>query len=262
MLIPVLMYHDIKDDDFDLSTAAPKDRPYIQTISQFTDQAVYFKRQGFKTVLVRELAEYNEARKGVSITFDDGDLSNFTVAFKALAQRGLRATFFITTDFIGKPGRVTWEHLREMHAAGMEIGSHTVTHPYPSELTDTQLYYELSQSKVILEDGLNAKVNSFSMPTGFYNANVKRMASQCGYDYVCTSFAGVYNTDKKNNYNVKRLAVKRTTGQRVFQAYAECKAGYIYGKQLIEKIKGSGKNILGVDVYNALRDKVLKERRK
>ncbi|HYR95514.1 MAG TPA: polysaccharide deacetylase family protein, partial [Candidatus Binatus sp.] len=69
-----------------------------------------------------------------SLTFDDGHASDYTEAFPVLAELGLRATFFVVPTLVDTPGHVTWQQLREMVAGGMEIGSHSLTHPFVDRL--------------------------------------------------------------------------------------------------------------------------------
>jgi peptidoglycan/xylan/chitin deacetylase (PgdA/CDA1 family) len=72
-----------------------------------------------------------------SITFDDGTLDQYLLAFPALEKRMLKATFYIITGprdegFWNDSGAMralfSWEQAREMAAAGHEMGSHTATH--------------------------------------------------------------------------------------------------------------------------------------
>src|SRR6185503_7391620 len=65
-----------------------------------------------------------------ALTFDDGAASDYEITFPILTELGLRATFFVVPTLVETPGHVTWAQLREMVAAGMEIGSHSLTHPF------------------------------------------------------------------------------------------------------------------------------------
>ncbi len=269
MLIPVLMYHDIKPDEFDLSAALPENRPYIQKLSQFVEQVNYIKKKGFLSLTVSDL--YRErtndiansagaSNKKIILSFDDGDQSNYDYAFKTLIKHNLKATFFITTDYVGKSDRINWQQLKEMHAAGMEIGSHTVSHPVPSQLTYHQLEYEMVESKKIIEDAIEAEISSFSLPTGFYNSNVVKIAQKANYFSICTSFVGMVNTANINHLNMKRIAIKRSTNFTEFVDYIEGNQSRLYKKILIEKIKNSSKKILGINGYNRIRNYFLKGR--
>src|SRR5262249_56540151 len=55
-------------------------------------------------------------------------------------------------------GAINWRQAREMNATGVEIGSHTLTHPILTSLSDERLREEVSQSRDRLESALGRKV--------------------------------------------------------------------------------------------------------
>ena len=86
-----------------------------------------------------------------------------------IKQCGFTATIFLATDRIRHtPARIegadylTWREVRELHAEGIQFGSHTVTHPDLRSLAPDQLEYELGHSKEIIEQNLSISVDSFS----------------------------------------------------------------------------------------------------
>ena len=87
--------------------------------------------------------------------------------FPILTELGLRATFFVVPTLVDTPGYVTWAQLREMVAAGMEIGSHSLTHPFVNALDRAGLEREFGESKRILESRLGVPVRSASLPRGW-----------------------------------------------------------------------------------------------
>ncbi|MBN2640721.1 MAG: polysaccharide deacetylase family protein [Victivallales bacterium] len=66
----------------------------------------------------------------LAITFDDGIKSHYDIAVPVLEKHGIKATFFVTINNIGKPGRITWEQVQDMQKRGMEIGNHAMTHAH------------------------------------------------------------------------------------------------------------------------------------
>jgi len=113
-----------------------------------------------------------EPKGKVSFTFDDGYESFITKAAPTLAQYGMSGTAYMTTDFIGQQNYMSWEQTtRLQNDFGWEIGSHSVTHPLMTEINDAQLEYEVSQSKLALQQhGFNP--TSFATPFGDYNDKV------------------------------------------------------------------------------------------
>jgi peptidoglycan/xylan/chitin deacetylase (PgdA/CDA1 family) len=266
-LIPVLMYHDIRPDDWDLSLGAPDNTPYIQRISQFNDQINYLLQHNFITLRTSDLQQFLEGNapsdfqgqsRAVILTFDDGDISNYETAFRLLSKNGQKATFFITTDFVGRSGYVSWSQLLEMHSAGMEIGSHSVSHAVPSKLNATELWDELAKSKGILQERIGAPVISFSLPTGFHNSKVESFAREAGYSFVCNSRAGYLNTRSLQSFNIRRIAIKRTTSLKEFIHYINCDSLIMIKKRFREELKGRIKGMLGVSLYNQMRRHVIR----
>src|SRR5207247_5720692 len=125
-----------------------------------------------------------------SLTFDDGHASNYNEAFPALMELGLRATFFVVPTLVGTSGHVAWSQLREMVAAGMEIGSHSLTHPFLDRLDAGELEREFGESKAIIEDRLGGAVRAASLPRGGrVPAGLEGILGRLGYRVFCTSRA-------------------------------------------------------------------------
>jgi peptidoglycan/xylan/chitin deacetylase (PgdA/CDA1 family) len=124
----------------------------------------------------------------LAISFDDGDLGQFTRAFPALVARDMTATFFVTTSWVGRPGHVSWAQLREMKSAGMSVQSHTRTHPFLSELGAAALREELCGSKGELDNALEQATEMLALPGGdFPPSRLRRMVKDAGYQVVATS---------------------------------------------------------------------------
>jgi len=88
---------------------------------------------------------------------------------------------------------LSWDQIREMHAAGIEFGSHTITHPILSRIPHDEMLKELRESKQLLTDYLGNAIISFAYPNGKtpdYNDDVKAALKQCGYSYAVTTRPG------------------------------------------------------------------------
>ena len=106
---------------------------------------------------------------------------------------------------------MTWDNVKEMHAAGMEIGSHTVSHPILSRLTEQELHDEIYNSKSILESQLNTPCNSIAYPVGGYdefNQKVETLCQSAGYNFGLSYVSGINPPTLDNRYNMKRLHVE------------------------------------------------------
>src|SRR5215468_4812536 len=124
----------------------------------------------------------------VVLTFDDGGASAATRILRALGERGWRAHFFVTTDFVGTRGFVTPAGLRALHAAGHLVGSHSASHPQRmSYLAPEAIRREWRDSCVRLEDLLSAPVTVASVPGGYYSRGVATAAAEAGVRVLFTS---------------------------------------------------------------------------
>jgi peptidoglycan/xylan/chitin deacetylase (PgdA/CDA1 family) len=129
-------------------------------------------------------------RRDVRITFDDGNLSDVTFALPALVSRGLTATFFVPAGRLGKPGFVDASCLRELVAAGMQVGSHGMHHRSWAGLPDHLLAEELPAARERLEDASGVCVDEAACPFGAYDRRSLRALRDAGFRRVYTSDRG------------------------------------------------------------------------
>ncbi len=83
-----------------------------------------------------------------------------------------------------------WSQVREMSAAGIEFGAHTVTHPLLPYEDDATVAYELSAGKEKIEEVLGKKVRAFAYPNGSWDERVRRYVQQAGYTVAFTTDRG------------------------------------------------------------------------
>jgi hypothetical protein len=139
--------------------------------------------------------------KLVCLFFDDGYRNQYNVALPVLLQHGFKATFGIITDYIGT-GSDIWEYIdvkeiRKLAKYGMDIGSHTKTHPHLThDLSDRQLTEEIIGSKVHLEKS-GFHVRTFVYPYCEWDERIIGYVKQAGYTCArgCRWNADFYNLD-------------------------------------------------------------------
>ncbi|HEY9151182.1 MAG: polysaccharide deacetylase family protein [Gammaproteobacteria bacterium] len=208
----MLMYHSVQPG------AAKPDWPWAISMRRFREQLDLLAAGGWTTTTMAELAAKPDRwpERTLVITFDDGYADNLA-ACEELHSRGMRATWFIVSGSIGRaPG---WEadrrphgrmldagELREMHAAGMEIGSHGVGHVRLTEVSDDRLLEELALSKTTLEALLGEGIDSFAYPYGAWDARCESAVRRAGYRYACTTRTGLALKDA-HPLRMRRLAV-------------------------------------------------------
>ena len=91
---------------------------------------------------------------------------------------------------------INWQQAREMDAAGIAIGSHTVTHPILTRVDDHQLMAELDNSRARIEEMLGHPVELFCYPNGDFNERVRKEVERSGYKVAVTCESGLNNADQ------------------------------------------------------------------
>ncbi|KQV16424.1 polysaccharide deacetylase [Rhizobium sp. Root1203] len=133
-------------------------------------------------------------RELLSITFDDGNISDILLAAPQLMKRGLDAEFFVLTGRIGRAGSVGADDIRSLMSMGMRIGSHGIDHRDWSKLPAKDLDNELNTSKKVVEEICGCTVRSAAIPFGRYNARVLSMLRNAGYEAAYSSDKGSADT--------------------------------------------------------------------
>lgn len=249
----IFMYHDLGD----CADSVPAGhRMYVLDADGFTLQMAAVARHQLPVVTVAQLTGGYRARQAIALTFDDGHVSNHDLALPILCEHGFKATFFVTAGCIGSGGTMNWGQIRALHAAGMEIGSHTLTHRPPSMLSDEELHQELVKSRQVLEDGLGAPVTSISSPTGFFNPRMRAIAKEVGYTALCFGRIGLAESDT-DPFSLNRIAVKRTMGLKEFEALLRFDRSVIRRLRLSESVRDLARKTLGPRFYLPLRQALL-----
>jgi len=190
----VLMYHG--------TTVGRPSSEYSIEARLFKQHVAYLAKHGWQTRLIKDLASPELLPpKTVIITFDDGYADNFEGALLPILDHNMQATWFITTDCIGK--HAPWmglnrpetrildkQQLREMSDQGMEIGSHTCSHPDLTSLPYAEQLEQLHTSKDTLESLLGSRVPSFAYPYGKYNIESVKALKESGYKFACSVRSG------------------------------------------------------------------------
>lgn len=126
-------------------------------------------------------------RKDVRVTFDDGYASDVSIALPRLLERGMTADFFISAGRLGTPGYLEREGVRELDAAGMNVGCHGMDHLRWREISDKALDSEIIEARRILEEIVGHKINDVAIPFGQYDLHVLRQLRTANYQRVFTT---------------------------------------------------------------------------
>jgi peptidoglycan/xylan/chitin deacetylase (PgdA/CDA1 family) len=208
-------------------------RDFTVSAATFTRQLDAVVASGATALTVSQYVAARESgslpERVVVITFDDGFADFYDTALTALAQRSLACTLYVTTGFLGgHPGpRVSWrppdptlewQQLRELAAAGIEIGAHSHSHFHLDTLSRGAAHEEITRCKALLEEEVQTPVRSFAYPNGHASPAVKELVLDAGYKSAC----GVRNAlswEHDDRFQLARLTVRSTTGYDTFAAW-------------------------------------------
>jgi peptidoglycan/xylan/chitin deacetylase (PgdA/CDA1 family) len=147
------------------------------------------------------------------ITFDDGYLDNYTLAFPIIKRLRLPATFFVSADRVGQDGYMDWKMLKEMSdTPRIEIGSHGTGHVPLAEVPSQIAKRSVEESKMILEDGLGREVSAFSYPSGSFTEETVEIVKRAGYRLACAASHVGEKRFLGDPYCIRRIKISATSG--------------------------------------------------
>ncbi len=156
----------------------------------------------------------------VTLTFDNGWLSQYQNALPKMDSAGIKGTFYIITHELadyGYTGYMSSAQIQHLYADGQEIGSHTQTHPYLSQLSPSQQQQEISGSRQDLLAMHVGPINSFAYPYGDYSTTTVQLVQQAGYTNARSTLDG-YALPTSDIYLLPRFVMlASTTPQEVEQ---------------------------------------------
>jgi peptidoglycan/xylan/chitin deacetylase (PgdA/CDA1 family) len=124
----------------------------------------------------------NDAKAAISFTFDDGTVDHFTQAAPMLEKHGLRGTFFIVINWIGKGNKLTWEQVKSLSERGHEIGNHSMTHGNLATLSDkgdlVNMQKEIVTPIGIIKEKIGVAPVTFAYPLNARKPPVQAMVEQ------------------------------------------------------------------------------------
>jgi len=163
------------------------------------------------------------------VTFDDA-YKSVANALPVLERLGLPATVFASAAYAdtGRPldvpelaaqaaahpdelATMDWEELRALAERGVEIGSHTVSHPHLPRLSDAEIDRELRDSRTHIEDELGRPCRFLAYPYGEHDARVRAGAQRVGYE-AAHSLASRTKRADVQRFAVPRIDLNRRDG--------------------------------------------------
>jgi peptidoglycan/xylan/chitin deacetylase (PgdA/CDA1 family) len=178
----------------------------------------------------------------VSLAFDDDRPDQISIGVPLLSARNLKGTFFLVTSWIPGGGG-TWEQWRQVAAQGHEIGSHSVTHPDLTELSEQEVREELEQSRDTIDSNIpSQRCVSFAYPYGRLNDEVEQIVSEyyvVGARGLSTPVGGYLNhyyTEEwwsaMDFYNIAAMEMKEDTPYEGIEDSQSIEYWFYYAEQL------------------------------
>lgn len=215
VIVPILLYHRI-----DISPIGSR---YYVTPETFDGQMKLLHDWGYKTITIEMLVR--AIQEGVSLpprpiilTFDDGHLDNYTNALPILQKYGFTGVEYVVFNFIGVDHYMTVDQIKELAAAGWEIGSHSLNHLDLTRLEPAHQRREIVESRAMLEKTLGIPILTFAYPFGVSNSGVIDYVHFAGY------IAGMglgYTADqgRSNLYTLQRREIYGHLDVKGFAAF-------------------------------------------
>jgi peptidoglycan/xylan/chitin deacetylase (PgdA/CDA1 family) len=196
--VPILMYHYISKPPADADVYR---LDLSVTPENFEAQLAWLRSQGYQTIKLSDLVYHLTLGwplpdKPVILTFDDGYRDNYTQAFPLLRKYGYVGTFFLVTKPIddGDPAYLTWDMVKKMHRAGMDLEPHGYRHYDLRDRDVDFLVYEIVGAKEAIEAHTGETTRFFSYPSGSYDDQTVAVLKSAYFWAAVTTAQGATHT--------------------------------------------------------------------
>lgn len=129
----------------------------------------------------------------IVLSIDDGTKDDIKIA-RLCDKYGVDCIFYWPVDIIGVCLMKGWEPLKpqdeEWISRNFEIGSHTITHRYLTQIPIGEAIEEIFESKKILENKYDQNITKFAYPRGYSNDAIRHSVKNAGYLYARSTAIG------------------------------------------------------------------------
>lgn len=204
---------------------------YFHRSADFEEQMQTLADEGFESITCKQLADYlggteDIPAKSVLLSFDDGNLCVYENACPIMEKYGFKATLFLNTGSMGGETQMSWQHVRDLHSRGYEIGAHTVTHANLTKRAESQsveeheasVVKELTESKEQIEQMIGEQVVAVAYPYGNYDEFVMSAVREAGYRLGFSIDRGAVD-EQSNPWRLPRQMVVRDNSLRTFKRW-------------------------------------------
>ena len=212
IVVPILLYHRIAESPINSQYYVPPDR--------FEEQMKLLHDWEYTVIPLKLLVK--AIKKGadlpprpIIITFDDGDISVYERAFPIMQKYGLTGVVYIVGNYMGTEGYMTADQIKELMAAGWEVGSHGRSHRDLRKLEPVIQQVEIVEARKKLQEATGASVDTFAYPFGFMTDTAGSFVHAAGYiaavglgftsDQGKSNLFWLQRRDIKGEYDIKRF---------------------------------------------------------
>ncbi len=215
VVVPILLYHRI--------AVSPIGSQYYVPPEKFEAQMKLLHDWEYTVIpvelLVRAIQEGAALPpRPIIITFDDGDLSVYNTAFPIMQKYGLTGVVYIVGNYMNTEGYMSAEQIKELAAAGWEVGSHSRSHRELTKLPPAVQREEIVQARQDLQEATGAPVLTFAYPYGLMNNAVGSYVHFAGY-IAAMGLGFTSDQGKSNLYWLQRRDVKGQYDLEQFAAF-------------------------------------------
>lgn len=212
-VVPIILYHRIGK--------SPIDSQYYVPPEKFEEQMKLLRDWEYTVISVETLVDAIDEGadlppRPIVITFDDGDISVYETAFPILQKYGLTGVVYIVNNYMGTDGYMSAKQIKEMVAAGWEVGSHSRSHRDLTKLEPAVQRAEIVEAREVLQEATGAPVLTFAYPFGIMNPGVGSYVHFAGYvaamglgftsDQGKSNLFWLQRRDIKGDYDIKQFA--------------------------------------------------------
>lgn len=211
VIVPVLMYHHVAVPPPEADAVR---RDLSVSPASFEAQLRYLIERGYEPVTLSDLIKHVQVgqplpSRPIILTFDDAFEDQYTNAYPLLKRYGFVGTFFIITRFLDerRDEYMSWSEVELLHASGMEIGSHSYTHPSLRGKSSDYVVWQVLGSKEAIEARTGEPVRFFSYPSGQYDRHVVEILGSAGYWGAVTVEPGSLQSSQ-HPFELRRIRVR------------------------------------------------------
>jgi peptidoglycan/xylan/chitin deacetylase (PgdA/CDA1 family) len=225
--LPILIYHKVSRDHEDDLTISPQ---------RLESHLAYIKFSGYSSISFLDLRASLAGRqplpaKPVLLTFDDGYLNTYELAYPLLRKHQMKATIFLPVAFIGKSNEwdggaeplMSYDQIRELAAKGMEFGLHSYRHENFQSFSAARAEADVSECVRVLEENHCPYTPVFAYPYGrrprdeSADRALRDSFRRHGIDFAARIGSRINSLPPKDVYEMKRTIIRGNDSFREFK---------------------------------------------